>query len=110
MITKTPKIPNGPGFSPRTSARSAAWPSAQLACVRHRGGPDLHFGLAEQRMARQRADPDRAEPAVLAELEGVVAQQHGRPGQGQGDLAAAVPALITEGVDGAKHYPCRGGA
>src|SRR3954453_23934062 len=102
-------IPNGPGSPPRTSARSAVWPSAQLACVLHRGGPDMHFGLAEQRMARgqrdrprlarQRADPDRAEPAVLAELEGVVAQQDGRPGQGQGDLAAAVPALATAGVD-----------
>src|SRR5947207_3996737 len=109
MIPKTPKIPNGPGSSLRTSARSAAWPSAQLACVLHRGGPDLHLGLAEQRMARgqrdrpwltrQRADPDRAGPAVLAELEGIVAQQHGRPGQGQADLAAAVPALAAEGVD-----------
>src|SRR5436305_13387756 len=58
-------------------------------------------------LTRQRADPDRAGPAVLAELEGIVAQQHGRPGQGQADLAAAVPALVAEGADGAKHYPGR---
>ena len=83
-------------------------------------GPDLHFGLAEQRvargqrdrprLARQRADPDRAEPAVLAERERVVAHQRGRARQGQRDLAAAVPALVAVGVDGAEHRPGRVGA
>src|SRR4029077_6623532 len=103
-------IPNGPGFSPRTSARSAGSPSGQLTGELHRRGPDLYLGLAEERvargqrdrprLARQRADPDRAQPAVLAEVERAVAQQFGRPGQGQRDLAAAVPALVAEGVGG----------
>src|SRR5215469_5063832 len=100
--------PNGPGSLPRTSARSVVSPSAQLAGLLYRFGPDLHLGLTEQRvargqrdrprLARQRADPDRAEPAVLAERERVVAHQHGWPGQGKRDLAAAVPALVAEGV------------
>src|SRR5208337_3052431 len=113
-------VPNGPGCGPRTGATVVAsqpllrsrWlvsasSSGQFARLVRRLGPDLHFGLAEQRVARgqrdgprlagQRADPHGAEPAVAAERERVVAHQRGRARQRERDLAAAVPALVTVG-------------
>src|SRR5260370_37819105 len=101
-------IPNGPGCAPRTGATLAG---SQLAGPVRRLGADLHFGPAEQRvargqrdgarLARQRADPHRAEPTVLAERERVVADQHRPARQGERDLAPARTALVAVGVAGA---------